>query len=316
MKREIEQKWNRAVRSTRKEWVDYSPGYDARSIVDFEKGVVEVAALVPVPKGQALKPGEAAAAAGAEIAKQFARVLSEQGQAGRPVMAGQVATKAGRPVGRQNAEAFVRKEVLPSVVVDGSPTESRDGLTRVKVTATVKMTPDHLKKRAQQYLDVVRANAKRQRLDPRLVLAVIHTESYFNPKAQSPVPAYGLMQLVPRAAARDAYNYLYQDDRVLDPEYLTDPAHNVELGAAYLRILMSQIFSEIPEGEKRNYLVICAYNWGPGNIRNKVVSRHRVKDLSEAQLFLLLTESTPEETRNYLKRVTERRALYEELVGR
>ncbi len=122
------------------------------------------------------------------------------------------------------------------------------------------------------------------------------------------------MQLVPRAAARDAYNTLYGQDRVLDPEYLTNPAHNVELGAAYLRILMTRLFADLPPGEKQLYVVVCAYNWGPGKIRDRILKRVRIQDLSEPQVFALLTERTPEETRNYLKRVTERRALYDDLV--
>ncbi|MBI4400742.1 MAG: transglycosylase SLT domain-containing protein [Nitrospirae bacterium] len=335
-KREIEKKWDQAVRSTRKEWVDYSPTFDARSIVNFEEGAIEVAALVPLRKsgaprksdqterGSARRKNEAAPAddlalrqaAAAEIARQMERIFSEQDELGRAILNGQVVSRTGMPVNQRTVKPFIQQEVLPAVVVDEKPVDSRDGIQRAKVTATVKMTPDHLKRRAHQYLDVVLAHAQRHRVDPRLVLAVIHTESYFNPRAQSSAPAYGLMQLVPRAGARDAYNFLYQDDKVLDPDYLYDPARNVELGVAYLNILMRQSFADLDEGERKNYLVICAYNWGPANIRNKIMNRIRVQSLPESRVFDLLTERTPEETRQYLKRVTERRALYTELVGR
>jgi len=315
-KREIEQKWDQALRSTRKEWVEYSPGNDTRSIVNFEEGTVEVTALVPVtPKEKPRSEAATVAVAQDEIIRQFERLLAEQAESKQPLLGRQVQSRTGKPVDRQNVRPFLQQEVLPATRVDDKPVESRDGVTRVKVTAKVKMAPDHLKKRAQQYVEVVAAYAKRHQLDPRLVFAVIHTESYFNPKAQSHIPAYGLMQLVPRAAARDAYNFVYKDDKVLDDVYLFQATPNVELGTAYLYILKNQIFADLQEGEKKNYLVICAYNWGPGNIRKKIIKSFRIQDLTDAQLFTLLTEKTPEETSNYLKRVTERMALYDELVA-
>lgn len=315
-KREIEKKWDKALQSTKKEWVAYSADYDARSIVNFEDGTIEVSAVVPVPKGQKPASADVLSAAQDEVARQFERILAEQARENQRVLADQVVSRAGRPVGPQNAKPFIKEEVLPNLVVDAKPVESRDGVTRAKVTAKVKLAPDHIKKRAQQYLDVVMTSAKRFDVDPQLVLAVIQTESAFNPKAQSHIPAYGLMQLVPRAGARDAYNFVYKDDKVLDDVYLFDPANNVELGAAYLHILNDQIFKDLADGDKKNYVVISAYNWGPGNVRGKILKRFPVETMPEEQVFTLLSEKTPEETRNYLKRVTERMPQYEGMVPR
>jgi membrane-bound lytic murein transglycosylase C len=312
-KREIEKKWDQALQSTKKEWVAYSPNYDARSIVNFETGEIEVAALVPLPKGD---KKAALPQAQEEIARQLEQILAERAGANRTVLADQVVNRSGQPVTAQNAKPYIKSEVLPTVAIDPTPVESRDGVTRAKVTAKVKMAPNHVQKRAQQYLDVVKASAERFDIDPQLVLAVIQTESAFNPRAQSHVPAYGLMQLVPRAAARDAYNFIYKDDKVLDDLYLFDPNNNVELGTAYLHILKEQIFKDLAEGDKKNYVVICAYNWGPGNMRGKILKRYPVETLPEAQVFALLSEKTPEETRNYLKRVTERMPQYEGMVRR
>jgi membrane-bound lytic murein transglycosylase C len=315
-KREIEKKWDKALQSTKKEWVAYSADYDARSIVNFEDGTIEVSAVVPVPKGQKPASSDVLSAAQEEITRQFEQILAEQARENQRVLADQVVGRTGRPVSPQNAKPFIKEEVLPNLVVDAKPVESRDGVTRAKVTAKVKLAPDHVKKRAQQYLDVVLVSAKRFDVDPQLVLAVIQTESAFNPKAQSHIPAYGLMQLVPRAAARDAYNFVYKDDKVLDDVYLFDPANNVELGAAYLHILNDQIFKDLADGDKKNYVVISAYNWGPGNVRGKILKRFPVENLPEEQVFTLLSEKTPEETRNYLKRVTERMPQYEGMVRR
>ncbi len=341
-KQAIEQKWEQALRSTPKEWVDYASDNEARSVVDFENGTVEVTALAPVGETGSLQSGGQAvaaslgggstginvlralpmvlpasltagtdplrlAAAWHRILRQFEQVFAQEAQAGRPVLAEQVVTREGRPVDGHTVQTFVQQEVLSTAVAEEKPVESRDGVARVKVTARVKMAPDHVKKRAQQYQDVVPVHAKRHGLDPRILYAIIHTESYFNPRAQSPVPTYGLMQLVPRGAARD--------DKVLDDAYLLDPANNVELGAAYLHLLNKQLLVELNDSDKKTYLLICAYKWGPDNTKAKILKQVRVQELTDSQVFALLTQRTPEETRMYLKQVKDRMALYEELTA-
>jgi len=187
-------------------------------------------------------------------------------------------------------------------------------LTRAQVTAKVPLASDHLRQRAQLYKDDVAAHAKRHGLDPRLLFAIIHTESYFNPLAQTPAPSYGLMLLVPRGPARDAYNYLYKSDIVLDDNYLQDPAHNVELGAAYLHLLRRQLVPNMEEGDKKNFLVACAYTWGMDRTRDQILKQARVQDLTSTQVFTLLTQKTPENTRAYLNRVKDRITMYDALA--
>lgn len=64
-------------------------------------------------------------------------------------------------------------------------------------------------------------------LDPNLILAIIQTESNFNPRARSPMNAQGLMQLIPETAARFG---------VRDT---ADPVQNLHGGMAYMRWLLS-----------------------------------------------------------------------------
>lgn len=346
-KQAIERKWDQAIRSTPKDWVDYSQTHEARSIVDFEQGTVEVAALIPLAEVSAVEPAwllslakvglsldgvrtvpavlvpfpdqahlrlTALPASWSRLLHQFERVLGQDVKPGQPALAGQLVTREGAPVDRQTVKAYVQNEVLPTAVIEPKPVESRDGVTRVKVTAKVALIPDHIRRRALQYQDVVPFYAKQHGIDPRLLYAVIHTESYFNPRAQSPSPTYGLMQLVPRAAARDAYNFLYKEDRVLDDEYLLDPAHNVELGAAYLRLLRKQLLGGLEAGDKHTSLLICAYKWGPANIQNKVLKQVRVQDLADTQVLSLLTQRAPEETKLYLRQVRDRMELYNDAL--
>ena len=80
-------------------------------------------------------------------------------------------------------------------------------------------------------------------LDPNLLLAIIQTESNFNPRARSPANAQGLMQLIPSTAAR------------FGVKNRTDPVQNLHGGMAYMRWLLSYF-----QGDLR--LSLAGYNAG------------------------------------------------------
>ncbi|GAB4362814.1 MAG: lytic transglycosylase domain-containing protein [Methylohalobius crimeensis] len=96
--------------------------------------------------------------------------------------------------------------------------------------------------RRAKYAPLVEKVAKKYRLDPQLLHAVIRAESAYNPQAISPKGAVGLMQLMPDTAAR----YGIQD------RY--DPFKNIEAGAHYLRDLLAD-FKDVK-------LAVAAYNAG------------------------------------------------------
>jgi soluble lytic murein transglycosylase-like protein len=96
-------------------------------------------------------------------------------------------------------------------------------------------------------VDFVRTVAPDYQLAPQLVLAIIATESAYNPNAVSPRQAQGLMQLIPETAARF---------QVRNP---MDAAQNLRGGMAYLRWLLAYF-----EGDLR--LVAAAYNAGEGAV--------------------------------------------------
>ena len=89
--------------------------------------------------------------------------------------------------------------------------------------------------------------APRFKVDPRLALAIVRTESNFDAAARSPKNALGLMQLIPDTAER----FGVRD--ALDPE------QNVRGGLAYLRWLLSQFKGDVA-------LAAAAYNAGEGNV--------------------------------------------------
>jgi len=75
--------------------------------------------------------------------------------------------------------------------------------------------------------DVADFEAKKQGIDPRLVHAVIDTESSWNPAAKSPKGAVGLMQLMPATAAKWK----------VDP---ADPVQNIRGGVSELKALLTE----------------------------------------------------------------------------
>jgi membrane-bound lytic murein transglycosylase C len=172
------------------------------------------------------------------------------------------------------------------------------------------MVPNHIRVRAEKYLPFVRKNAARFRLNPQLILAIIHTESYFNPLAISSCNAVGLMQIIPRHAGREAYRFVYNRDIIITTEHLYNPENNIELGCAYLHLLRYKHFSDVAGELKNRYVSICGYNWGPTSVRRKIMKIYPVEAMSDRELYMLLRQKTPHETKEYIKRVTELMRIY------
>ncbi|MYN65764.1 MAG: lytic transglycosylase domain-containing protein [Acidobacteria bacterium] len=98
---------------------------------------------------------------------------------------------------------------------------------------------------ASRYVRLVLEASSAYRLDPRLVDAVIRTESAYRPFAVSARGAAGLMQLMPATASRFGVVNRF------------DPVQNVFGGCAYLAELLAE-FDLVP--------AIAAYNAGAGAV--------------------------------------------------
>ncbi len=161
-------------------------------------------------------------------------------------------------------------------------------------------------------------------LSAELLLAIMETESAFNPMAKSPIPAYGLMQIVPVSAGQDATEKLFGKPRLLAPSYLYNPEKNIQVGAAYFNILYYRYFKGIEDPLSRLYSSIAAYNTGPGNV-SKALTGHSMalkpairiaNSMSPPQVYAHLMNNLPyEETVNYMRKVTSRLAKYEEMLA-
>ncbi len=100
-------------------------------------------------------------------------------------------------------------------------------------------------------------------VDKALIRAIIHAESWFEPKAVSKAGAVGLMQLMPATQKRFG---------VTDPH---DPKQNINAGVAYLAWLMDEFDRDISH-------VISAYNAG----ENAVKRHNGVPPFTETQEYL------------------------------
>ena len=306
MEREILSKWEEFRQDTREENVEYSADKNSRSSVNYKEGTVEVEVIADSKDPQAKQKAQA------EIQKRLTDI------AGSKNTGQQLKTSQGSEVTSANSQSFA-KETVQKKKVKAVTYNARDGQERTKYSVKVTMVPNHIQIRAGDFKDEVSKQAKRFDINPAVAMAVMHTESFFNPKARSHIPAYGLMQLVPKSGARDAYIYIYKKDRLLKSDYLYIPPNNIELGCAYLAINRHRYFKGISDDEKANLCIIAAYNTGPGNVAKALTGSTNLKAAvavanqhdTDWLRRKLLQDLPYNETKDYLKKVTERSALYQ-----
>ena len=105
------------------------------------------------------------------------------------------------------------------------------------------------------YRSELLAAAKKNKIDPRFVLAIMKQESSFRPNAKSPAGARGLLQLVYDTAIKYNKKAGYSN---LHPDQLYTPAVNIGIGSAYIGDLKNQ-FSGLYEA------IAASYNGGEDN---------------------------------------------------
>lgn len=320
-KEQILREWGEFIAPTEKRWVEYSRDRMSFSVVDFERGMV----VVKVIK----RSGEPQEETGRKLTRAVKRVLSSRGSSLElpleadkaeqqllqdPVLRGQVVLPDGRRATAGDAVEIVNGEngaVRRSV----EPMESGDGH---RVGLEFPLAPDHVRRRMEPFLPQVRKYCDQYALEPELVLAIIHTESSFNPLARSGAGAVGLMQLVPEKGGADAYAVVFGKTGIPSGVELLDPELNIQLGCAYLNRLQSGYFGEVVNREKNRYCCIAGYNTGPGNVAYAFSGSRAVGEAvvvinrmgEEAVYDHLLRRLPYVETREYLRMVVGRMRLY------
>jgi membrane-bound lytic murein transglycosylase C len=193
-----------------------------------------------------------------------------------------------------------------------------DNRKPLTVVVNFQLVKSHLEVRAREFRSIIMTHAEKYRLDPALIMAMIHTESAFNPRASSRASAYGLMQLVPHTAGKEAYRRVYGQPRELTPEYLYDPDNNIELGAAYLTILKDRYLASIDDPTSRTYCAVAAYHAGPSSVGRAFTSQPSIRQaapvinrLTPGDVYKRLVEALPAvASRNYVRKVITRAGKY------
>jgi len=315
---------------TKKQWVYYEEGWTSRGRMDFEAGEFQAQTLIPAgaDAAAALSPlqtvvNQAVKDTPADMAKhdstmRYAKRLAAARGLNIESSPGTPAPAAAEPVldGIVDPDAVQR---LSQGAVTETPVVGTDGKRRTMLTYRVPFKPGYQSKLAARYAELVRQQANRFDLKPSLIFAVIETESAFNPRATSPVPAYGLMQIVPASAGQDAYRFLHGVRQVPSPEFLYNPARNITLGTAYLKLLDSNHLKDITDPQSRLYGVIAAYNTGAGNLARAFdgttrirTAAQRINRMEAAAVYQHLREQLPyDETRRYIVKVTEAQRRYQ-----
>ena len=315
---------------SKERWIEYSPDQKSRSEVDFEKNEITIQTIA-----------KSADAATKKLEKVLERAVTIDTQTYRETNAiEQKIEKIKRKVAKKPIQAkpvteaiisdvifdvkpkvnqvinYVKKHVTPKKVVE-SPARVPGEKT---YTIRIKLPPDTAVKKAQKYIAKIREEGSGQKVSESLILGIMQTESYFNPLARSHVPAFGLMQIVPKTAGVDAHNHLYGSKKVVSADYLYNSDNNIKMGTAYLHILYYKYFSKIKDPRSRLYCTIAAYNTGAGNVswvfnRGKgfkyklsvVNAVPTINAMSSDKVYeKLINELKHEEARDYLKRVVSR----------
>lgn len=113
-----------------------------------------------------------------------------------PFLYGQVVDNTGQPIRWEGRASNFADYLLKNRL------QSRSNGLRIIYSVTINMVPNHLDKRAHKYLGMVRQASRKYGVDESLILAIMQTESSFNPYAVSRSDALGLMQVVQHTAGK------------------------------------------------------------------------------------------------------------------
>lgn len=117
--------------------------------------------------------------------------------------------------------------------------------------------PKKFAKKAGKLTQTIINQAQKYDFDPAFILAIIQTESHFDPTVVGGVGEIGLMQIRPETAEWIAKK---ENMKWKGKKSLFDPIQNVKIGVAYMAFLRDHF-----EGSAGKYL--SAYNVGPGKLK-------------------------------------------------
>ena len=146
-----------------KNWVGYGPNKSTRFQADFEEGKLTIDVL-----GSPNTPPEQLQQKAIEILHQVLNTRAAPNQ--NPILEDQL------PIAPTAAQ-------IPSQYVETRPYTAPTGENLQRMTINIPFRKDHLRIRAQRVAPFVQRYCRKYNINPKLVMAIIHTESSFNPRA-------------------------------------------------------------------------------------------------------------------------------------
>jgi hypothetical protein len=201
-----------------------------------------------------------------DITRRFENMRISMGDGGsvveensfKRVLSGKVEEKKRIEKGEKSEKKIPDTIIIPpkntidrtKELVNRMQVEAMSKLGNIKENITIQPSnnsPLSFSSKGENIENIILEVAKKYRIDPELIHAIIGTESDYDLKAVSPKGALGLMQLMPETA---------RELGVKNPE---DPRENIEGGVKYLRNLIDR-FGDIEKA-------LAAYNSGPANVK-------------------------------------------------
>jgi len=346
-KKEIGAIWEEPKMSTKKTWVAYTKDKKTRTDVDFSKEIIVVETVATSPEEAKQKLQIALAKVVTvdtktvqetdPLEKRLAKIKRPDGVVDAKVKAEPILSTVvfNKPPTKKSVRDYVNKNITKEKV----KVVKSNKIKHAKVySVSVKLPANSMVKRSKIYYDVIKSNSTKQKLPMPLVFAIMHSESNFNPRAKSHIPAFGLMQIVPKTAGIDSYNYLYKKKKLVTGSYLYDSTNNIKMGTAYLHILYYRYLRKIKNPDSRLYCAIAGYNTGTGNIAcafnsttkkkgvtycskkkgdyNMNSAAPKINSMTPDQVYAkLMKDLRWDEPKHYLKKVSKRMSQYKKVYG-
>ena len=328
-KRKLETEWLTAELSNQQTWVEYSKNLKKKTVVDFSKNEIRLSYKTSSSVNEKylfdsnglnqdlkflLNHSEYQAIVNDpinHINKLSSAQLKHHFKANNRILLSELNAYYG---GIDNAAKTLTQVAL---------TRTEETAKGQVITVTMLLPNQLLIKRAEKYYESAQKAAEKWNVDAALILAIAHTESHFNPLARNHIPAFGLMQIVPANAGKDVSKLMTGKSRILTSTELYDADFNLEIGSAYLNLLLFRYLKDITDPMSRLYCTIAAYNTGTGNVAKAFIgyaSMQRafsiINQLSSVRVYEILKRDLPyAETRRYLEDVKMHMENYQKIMG-
>ena len=322
--KELGKKWptknGKAEISTKKKFVQYGKDLNSKKVIDYEKNNITLEVIARTQQEAKKK-----------LEKMFNNLLNEDVKTAykKDLLEKKIAKK----LKKKRKPVKSNQKLIADIINAQEKSAMKQKLKKQNLIivkhkgkfiykANVKMPPNSMIRKAKSFKKDVIKNANKQKIPAEVIYAIMHSESSFNPMARSHIPAFGLMQIVPRSAGIDSYLYLYNKKRVLSSAYLYNSSKNITIGSGYLHILYYRYLKKIKNPQSRLYCAIAAYNTGAGNVAKTFIGTTNINraalsinKLTPTQVYNKLVSNLPYmETRKYLKKVNDRVSAYNKLL--